>query len=70
MLIYVRLGHDKIIIKIRIGIFDGVPLAQWVKRWPTDPAVPSSSPAQGEIGSTINGVPFHTTFHYPFIALI
>ena len=31
----------------------GTPIAQWVKRWPTDLAVPSSSPAQGEIVSTI-----------------
>ena len=41
-----------------------VPLAKWVKRWPTDLATPSSSPAQGEIFSTLNKVPFHTAFHY------
>ena len=34
----------------------GVPVAQWVKRWPTDPAVMSSSPARGEIFLTVNGV--------------
>ena len=27
----------------------GAPVAQWVKRWPTDLAVPSSSPARGRI---------------------
>ena len=26
----------------------GAPVAQWVKRWPTDLAVVSSSPARGE----------------------
>ena len=41
----------------------GTPIAQWVKRWPTDLAVASLSPARGEILSTING--FHCT--QPFI---
>ena len=36
---------------------------QWVKRWPADLAVPSSSPARGEIFSTVNEVTLHTTFH-------
>ena len=27
----------------------GAPVAQWVNRWPTDLAVPSSIPARGEI---------------------
>ena len=49
----------------------GAPVAQWVKRWPTDLAVPSSIPARGEIFSTVNGVPLHTAFHYhPSIVLI
>ena len=39
-------------------------MAQWVKRWPADLAVPSSSLAQGEIYSNVNRVPLHTTFHY------
>ena len=26
----------------------GAPVAQWVKRWSTDLAVPSSSPARGD----------------------
>ena len=26
----------------------GAPVAQWVKRWPTDLAVPSSIPTRGE----------------------
>ena len=51
--------------------FPGAPVAQWVKRWPTDLAVPSSIPARGEIFSTVNGVPLHTAFHYhPSIVLI
>ena len=29
------------------------PVAQWVKRWPADPSVPRSSPARGEIFSTV-----------------
>ena len=49
----------------------GAPVAQWVKRWPTDLAVPSSMPARGRIFSTVNGVPLHTAFHYqPLIVLI
>ena len=49
----------------------GAPVAQWVKRWPTDLAVPSSIPARGKIFSTINGAPLHTAFHYqPLIVLI
>ena len=43
---------------------NGAPVAEWVKRWPTDLAVPSSSPARGEIFSTVNGIPLHTAFHY------
>ena len=35
-------------------------MAQWVKRWSTDLAVPSSIPTRGEIFSTVNGVPLHT----------
>ena len=31
-----------------IACFTRAPAAQWVKRWPTDLAVPSSSPARGE----------------------
>ena len=47
------------------------PVAQWVKRWPTDLAVPSSSPAQDEMFSSVNGVPLHKAFHYhPSIVLI
>ena len=42
----------------------GAPVAQWVKRWPTDLAVPSSCTARGEIFSTVNGIPLHTAFHY------
>ena len=42
----------------------GAPVAQSVKRWPTDPAVPNSSPARDEIFSTVNEVPLHTAFHY------
>ena len=40
-----------------------VMVTQWLKCRPTDLVVPGSSPAQGEILSTVNGVPFHTAFH-------
>ena len=50
---------------------DGAPVAHWVKCSPTDLVVPSSSPAQDEIFSTVNRVPLHTAFHYhPPIVLI
>ena len=42
----------------------GAPVAHWVKGWPIDQAVPSSSPALGKIFSTINGVPLHTAYCY------
>ena len=29
------------------------PVAQWVKHWPSDPSVPRSIPARGEIFSTV-----------------
>ena len=49
----------------------GAPVAQWVKRWPTDLAVVSSSLPEARIFSIVNGVPFHTAFHYhPSIVLI
>ena len=49
----------------------GAPVAQWVKRWPTNLAVVSSSLARGEIFSTVNWVSVHTPFHYqPLIVLI
>ena len=48
----------------QVHVCAGVPVAQWVKRWPTDLAVPGSSPARDEIFSTVNGVPSHTAFHY------
>ena len=40
----------------------GAPVAQWVKRWPTDLAVTSSIPARDRIFSSLNGVPLHTAF--------
>ena len=42
------------------------PLAQWVKHWPVDLAVPSLSPTRGGNFTTVNGVLLHTTFHYQF----
>ena len=42
----------------------GAPLAQWVKGWPNDLAVPSSILARGKIFSIVNGAPLHTAFHY------
>ena len=48
------------------------PVAQWVKCWPTDLAVASSSSARGEIFSTLLvRIPLHTAFNYqPLIVLI
>ena len=43
-------------------IHSSAPVAKWVKRWPTDLAVPSSIPARGKIFSTVNGAPLHTAF--------
>ena len=40
----------------------GAPVAKWVKRWPTDLAVPSSNPTRGVIFSTVYGAPLHTPF--------
>ena len=49
----------------------GAPVAQWVKRWPSDLAVPSLIPTREEIFSTVNTVSLQTTFHYqPLIVLI
>ena len=46
-------------------------VSQWVKRWPTDLAGVSLSPARGEIFSTVDLVLLHTAFHYqPLIVLI
>ena len=39
-------------------------VAQWVKCWPTDLAIPSLNPARGEFFSAINEVLLHTAFHY------
>ena len=38
----------------------GALIAQWVKRLPTDLVVQCSIPAQGEIFSTVNGVPLQS----------
>ena len=51
-----HLGPDKLDIRYHIYVitllsdtgFQGAPVAQWVKRWPTDLAVPGSIPALGE----------------------
>ena len=53
---------DRSCLLLKWGLFikKSPPVAQWVKRCPTDLAVPSSSPARGEIFSTVNGVPLHT----------
>ena len=52
--------YDLNIVFLRVG----APVAQWVKYWPTDLVVLSSSPAQDENFSTVNGVPFAQAFHY------
>ena len=47
------------------------PVAQWVKPWPTDLAVPGSRPAEDETFSTENGTLLHTAFLYhPSIVLV
>ena len=38
----------------------GAPVAQWVKRRPTDLAAPGSSPARGELITIVTGIPLHT----------
>ena len=47
----------------------GAMVAQWIKRWPTDLAVQSSSSAQGKIFLTANRVPLHSlslsSAHHP-----
>ena len=50
--------------KSDFNINQEAPVAEWVKRWPTDLAVARSSPARGDMFSTVNGVPLHTDFHY------
>ena len=47
-----------------ITLMKGTLVVQWVKRWPTDLAVSSSSPTGGKIFSTVEGVPLLTVFHY------
>ena len=49
-----------------LSIYIGAPVAQWVKRWPTDLAVPSSSPARGEIFSTAHSLSL-SSVHRPDI---
>ena len=46
------------------------PVAKWIKHWSTDLAVPSSSPARGDIFSTVNGVPLHTAFNYQSLIVL
>lgn len=47
------------------------PIAPWVNCCPADLTVPSSSPAQGKVSSTKNGVLLHTAFyHQLFMVLI
>ena len=38
----------------------GAPVAQWVKRWPADLAVPSLTPNQDKLFSPVNGVRLHS----------
>ena len=47
-----------------LAVYNSPSVVQWVKRWPTDLAVLSSSPTRHEIFSTIDGVPIYTAFHY------
>ena len=66
-----REGENEKVNALEHSLQLGAPMAQWVKRWPTDLAVLSSIPTRGEIFSTVNRVPLHTAFHYqPLIVLI
>ena len=66
-----RPGKQTDRLKYSFSIYSEAPVDKWVKRWPTDLAVPSSSPIRGEIFSTVNGVPLHAAVHYhPPIVLI
>ena len=66
-----RKGDNERLNPLGHRLWQEAPVAQWVKRWPTDLAVPSSIPTGGEIFSTANRVPLHTAFHYqPLIVLI
>ena len=47
------------IISLHFQQLVGAPVAQWVKPWPTDLVVASSSPAQGEAFSSA----LHKAFH-------
>ena len=38
---------------IEFTVMRGAPVAKWVKRWPTDLAVPGSSTSRGKIFSTV-----------------
>ena len=60
--ILIQVSVVRIWLKVPFNV--GAPVAQWVKRWPTDLAVPSSSPARGEIFSTVKWVPLHAACHY------
>ena len=50
-----RLNNTRMVYRLTVL---GAPVVQWVKRWPTDLAVESSSPAR--IFSIVNGVPLHS----------
>ena len=66
-----REGENERLNALELRLRLGAPVAKWVKRWPTDLAVPSSIPTRGEIFSTVNRVPLHRAFHYqPLIVLI
>ena len=45
----------KYVREVLVNCLGAAPVAQWVKPWPTDLAVPSSIPARGEPFSTVNG---------------
>ena len=49
----------------------GAPVAQWVKRWPTDLAVTSSSPARGEdlLNRTRDSIAQVFHYHPPIVVI-
>ena len=49
----------------------GSPVAQWIERWPANPAVPYSTPLKARIFSTVNRAALHTAvYHHSPIVLI
>ena len=61
--LYNRKKKSHIYMQHRVYWLKGTPVAQWVKRWPTNLAAPSSSPAQGKNP----GLPLIIHFKIPWL---